>query len=314
MKKSGVGQVATATPALEPRELALLASQRSEENEIEILGSITTFWKYPSNNPKAKSIVFVHGYRGNHRGLEAIAGALADFNIYIPDLPGFGKSQPLNLEHSIQNYSDWLSDFLVALNLEERPILLGHSFGSIICSDYAAQHDAIEFLILENPVSAPALKGQNAPLTRIAQGFFAIADGLPLSVGEKLLKSWPMVRGMSILMTKTRNLELRQWVHKQHDENFNDFASRQVVIEGYRASISNDVSDYAEQFRVPTLLIIGDRDDITSPKKQYEMAKKIRCVHSISHHMGVGHLTHYEIPKAVAEDIRTFVNQNSIGK
>lgn len=113
-------------------------------------------------------------------------------------------------------------------------------------------------------------------------------------------------------MTKSWNRELRKWVHGQHDANFNDFANRRVAIEGYRASISNNVSDYAGDFKVPTLLIIGSRDDITSPRQQFDMALKIGVPHSISQHMGVGHLTHYEIPSQVAEDIRQFVAQQDL--
>ena len=178
---------------------------------------------------------------------------------------------------------------------------------------FAAKFDSIASLILENPVAAPALKGPKALTTAVAKGFFWFAEVLPESLGNALLKSWPMVRGMSVIMTKSRNAELRRWVHAQHDANFNDFANRRVAIEGYNASISHNVSDYAADFKVPTLLIIGSRDDITSPKQQFEMSQKISVPHAISQHMGVGHLTHYEIPSDVAQDIRQFVAQQEFG-
>ena len=294
---------------LESAVLAEAALARSKQHSIQVLDTVTRYWSYPSNRSNAKVIIFIHGYRGNHHGLEAIAGALEDFNVIIPDLPGFGQSTPFAGEHTIEAYSNWLGELIQKLAPKEKPILLGHSFGSIICSAFASKTEAIELLILENPVSAPALKGPNAPVTKIAQAFFAIAGALPLRQGEWLLKSWPMVRGMSIIMTKSWHRELRSWVHAQHDANFNDFANRRVAIEGYRASVSKNVSDYAAEFKVPTLLIIGSRDDVTSPKQQYAMAMKMTTPHSISEHIGVGHLTHYEIPREVAEDIRQFVNQ-----
>lgn len=294
----------------ESEVLANRARERSKAHSMQVLDSATRYWSYPSSNPNAKVIILVHGYRGNHHGLEAIAGALDDFNVIIPDLPGFGESTPFAQNHTIERYAQWLGEFIAKLSPKQKPILLGHSFGSIVCSAFASQTDAIELLILENPVSAPALKGPNAPITKIAQGFFALAGKLSLKRGEWLLKSWPMVRGMSILMTKSKNRNLRRWIHAQHDANFNDFANRRVAIEGYTASISHNVGEFAEKFKVPTLLIIGSRDDITSPKQQYAMASRIRVQHSISQHMGVGHLTHYEIPSEVAEDIRQFVTQH----
>jgi pimeloyl-ACP methyl ester carboxylesterase len=292
---------------LEPAKLASTALNRSKAHTMQVLDTVTRYWSYPSAKPNAKVIIFIHGYRGNHHGLEAIAGALDDFNVIIPDLPGFGESTPFAGEHTIENYASWLGAFIEKLAPRKKPILLGHSFGSIVCSAFASKSDEIELLILENPVSAPALSGPNAPITKIAQLFFALAGKVSLKTGEWLLKSWPMVRGMSIIMTKSFNRQLRSWIHAQHDANFNDFASRRVAIEGYQASISSNVSDFAAQFRVPTLLIIGSRDDITSPRQQYAMADLIPVPHSISQHIGVGHLTHYEIPKAVAEDIRQFV-------
>jgi pimeloyl-ACP methyl ester carboxylesterase len=299
---------------LESAALSEKARNRSKAHTLEVLDTVTRYWSYPSTNPDAKVIIFIHGYRGNHHGLEAIAGALDDFHVIIPDLPGFGQSTPFAGQHSIANYALWLKAFIEKLAPKKKPILLGHSFGSIVCSAFASTTDLIELLILENPVSAPALKGPNAPITKIAQSFFAMSGKLPLKQGEWLLKSWPMVRGMSIIMTKTWNRELRKWVHGQHDANFNDFANRRVAIEGYNASISNNVSDYAADFKVPTLLIIGSRDDITSPKQQFAMATKIPAPHSISQHMGVGHLTHYEIPNDVAADIRQFVEQQREGE
>lgn len=289
---------------LKSAQLAKAAGSRAVKHELNAGGSVTRFWRYSANRPGAKAIVFVHGYRGNHHGLEAIAGALPDFEIIIPDLPGFGQSTPFAGEHSIANYSTWLAEFIDNLKLDAPPVLLGHSFGTIVCASLAARRPNLEQLVLVNPVSAPALKGPKALLTKVATSFLWLSGRLPLKQGLWLLKSWPMVRGMSIVMTKSRNSALRKWVHAQHDANFSDFASRRVALEGYLASISNHVGDYAPSFEVSTLLIIGSKDDITSPKQQRAMANTMSCPWSLVEHEKVGHLTHYEIPDLVAADIR----------
>ena len=294
--------------AVQSAELAKLASERAVAKEIKVLDTLTSYWLYPSDKSDAKTVVFIHGYRGNHRGLEAIAGALPDLNVIIPDLPGFGRSTEFVAEHSIENYSIWLSGFISALKLAKKPLLLGHSFGSIICAAFAADSTEIEGLILENPVSAPALEGPSGGLTKIARAFFGLSDKLPLETGLWLLKSWPMVRGMSIVMTKTRNPSLRKWVHAQHDANFSDFASRRVAIEGYRASISHNVGEYAPKFRVPVLAIIGSKDDITSVKQQEQMVNSISVPATMAT-LETGHLTHYEKPLEVAENIRHFASE-----
>jgi pimeloyl-ACP methyl ester carboxylesterase len=293
------------------RQLAETASARAIEKSNPVSGKQTAYWFYPSSAADAQDIILIHGYRGNHRGLEAIAGALDDFNVYIPDLPGFGKSEAFEHSHSIQNYSQWLGGFIAALRLSSKPILLGHSFGSIICAAFAANSQQIQMLVLENPVSAPALDGEKVFVSKLTKKFFDLVGSVPPSAANWLLKSWPMVRGMSMVMTKSRDFELRRWIHKQHDDNFSDFASTRVALEGYAASISDNVRNYSSRFQVPTLVIIGDRDEITSTEHQQQMADSIPVRKYLSLHQGIGHLTHYESPALVADDIRGFVAANS---
>ena len=294
--------------ALYSDELARMALARAEAREAIIANTATRYWFYPADRADAKTLVFVHGYRGNHHGLEAIAGALPDFNILIPDLPGFGASAPFANEHNVEAYVGWLNQFLEHIRVDQgpnsKPVLVGHSFGSIISAACAVQTEAISRLVLINPVSAPALEGPKAALTQLVKLMFWLSGALPLKAGLAILKSWPMVRGMSIVMTKSWNRQLRQWVHSQHDANFNDFANRRVAIEGYNASISHNVSEYAPAFKVSTTLIIGSKDDITSVKQQEAMAATIPVSHSLTILRGVGHLTHYEKPFEVAAVMR----------
>lgn len=299
---------------LNQARLAASARDSGKKRIVSIDGKSTCYWHYPAKDakPAAKAIVFVHGYRGNHHGLEAIVGAMKHHDVYIPDLPGFGLSEPFAGVHTIEQYSAWLNAFILALKLPSKPHLLGHSFGSIVVSAYAANYSGISSLILENPVASPALKGPKAAMTALAKIFFWFAGVLPESLGDRILMSWPMVRGMSIVMTKSRQVELRRWVHSQHDANFNDYASRRVALEGYTASISNCVGDFASEIKVPTLMLIGDRDDITSVAQQHRLFDQLKTPGSaIKEFKAVGHLTHYEIPELIAAAIEDWASTNA---
>ena len=294
-------------------ELAAKARRIAERREVSISGVRTAYWFYAATkgSKSPATLVLIHGYRGNHHGLEAIAGALDNINVVIPDLPGFGESEPFATTHSIQNYAEWLHEFLVSLKLSKKPHLLGHSFGSIVVSAQAAKFDDIATLILENPVAAPALAGPKAFTTALAKSFFWLAGALPEQTGTNLLKGFAMVRGMSVLMAKTSNRQLRKWIHQQHDENFNDFATRRVALEAYVASVSNCVGDFAKDFSVPVLLLAGKRDDITTVAQQRALAAKIRTSKSqLEIFNGVGHLTHYEIHEKIAEHISSWISAN----
>jgi len=291
-------------------QLAKAARERGQRRDITIDGRVTAYWFYPALKRSAKNLVMIHGYRGNHHGLEAIAGALTSTNIYIPDLPGFGSSEPLARKHSIVEYSTWLDKFITGLELKQKPHLLGHSFGSIVVSSYAVRFDGIRSLILENPVSAPALRGPRAAASIATNAFFKLAEVLPEGAGNRMLKGWPMVRGMSVIMTKSRDPKLRGWIHGQHDENFSDFASRAVALEGYAASVSNCVADYSADFKVPVLMLVGERDDITSIKQQMHLFDSLDVYPSqLVEFSSVGHLTHYEIPDQIADSIEEWVSE-----
>ncbi|MEN9749533.1 MAG: hypothetical protein RL149_611, partial [Actinomycetota bacterium] len=71
---------------IEQAELSQLAATRGERREVEVEGSLVAYWFYPAQNRKSKkqSLVMIHGYRGNHHGLEAIAGAIENIDVYIP--------------------------------------------------------------------------------------------------------------------------------------------------------------------------------------------------------------------------------------
>ena len=299
--------------SLKQAKLAEGARSASIRKTVEIDGVSTAYWFYPARAAKKSksSLVLIHGYRGNHHGLEAIAGAIQNSDVYIPDIPGFGQSEAFSQNHDIDSYAEWLNGFIQSLKLATKPHLLGHSFGSIVVSAYAAKYAGIATLILENPVASPALKGPKALLTAVARLFFLFAGALPEKTGDSILQSWPMVRGMSIVMTKSRVKELRRWIHTQHDQNFNDYANRSVALQGYTASICNCVGDFAKTINVPVLMMIGDRDDITSVSQQQTLftnlassKKKIRQFN------GVGHLTHYEIPDQIAATVEDWVKEN----
>jgi len=183
--------------------------------------------------------------------------------------------------------------------------LLGHSFGSIIVSAFASRFSGIKSLILENPVSAPALSGPRALATAATKSFFWLAGALPESLGLRMLKSKPMVRGMSVVMTKSRDRDLRKWIHAQHDSNFSDFASRAVALDGYSASISNCVGDFSADFKLPVLMLIGELDDITALFSSIGQSSS-----KLVEFKRVGHLTHYEIPEEVAKSIEEWLAEN----
>ena len=129
-------------------------------------------------------------------------------------------------------------------------VLLGHSFGSIIASHFvAANPGAVAELILVNPIAAPALEGPKGLMTKLAVLYYEAAARLPRRLGQALLRSQLIVRVMSETMAKTRDKDLRRFVHAQHSAYFSAFADRDSLLQAFKASVGSNVAEVARNSR-----------------------------------------------------------------
>ena len=289
-----------------PQDLYQFADSRAIRRSVELDGSLCVYYEYPSVGNSDLTLVMIHGYRGNHRGLQAIAAGLSKYRVIIPDLPGFGQSAPLTVTHSIQAFSDWLHGFLELLQLENKANLMGHSFGSLVVGFYATQHSP-RSVSLVNPVSSPALEGPRAALTNLTKVYYSVAAALPKGIGQWLLRSKIAVMVMSVVMAKTKSKVLRRWIHQQHLSNFSDFATVEVATEGYEASISTDLSTLAPMISSPVLVVAATLDDITDIESQRRVSNLYPNA-TYREIQGVGHLVHYEAPDQAASFIKEFLD------
>lgn len=132
------------------------------ENTLEVLGTRAHYWEY-GDSDAATTLVLVHGFRGDHHGLEPVIAHLRGVRVIAPDLPGFGASERFpDREHSIASYAQWLSAFVGAIAPDGDAVIVGHSFGSIVVSAAVAGGLPCARVVLINPIAAPALRAPAA--------------------------------------------------------------------------------------------------------------------------------------------------------
>ena len=274
-----------------------LAARRGQR-----LGSSTepATWYYPANRSKAPTVLMIHGFRGDHHGLMAIAAALTDYNVIIPDLPGYGKSAPLEGEHSVQNYAKWLINFYAALKSEFGPLhVVAHSFGTQVLAGALEAGLKPKSVTLLNPISEPAAKSKSLA-KRATSSIYFLASGLGV-VGSALIRSWPAVQAMSSALALSRDKRLRRDIHRQHHRYFSIYAEDRVVIEGFRSANTFEVSGTV----IPSgsLLVVGEKDIVAPLEGQLRLvAGREDIKFEVLQH--AGHLIHYEHPLEVAQLIR----------
>lgn len=303
---------------------------------------MTRYWQYGKGMndgtfPEGSyPVLLVHGFRGDHHGLEIIANYLLklipNVSIISPDLPGFGRSADLpestldknsQGEDNINAYVAWLNDFVEHTNPareDAQPLplhVVGHSFGSIVTSAFAAAHpNSLALLSLINPISEPALEGSQRVTSRLASLYYRAGAALPEKIGYPLLRSQLITRLSSEVMMRTKDRAMRRFINGQHAAYFGSFGSRRGVLSAYEASITHTAAEYAAAIRVPVQMLVAEDDDLGTPETARAMYATLTSRNLPAPSTGarerldmipeVGHLIHYETPRLAAELIADF--------
>lgn len=274
------------------------------------LGTSTRAWAWGPHD--GAPLILVHGFRGDHHGLEGIAIAISELlpelRVIVPDLPGFGRTPAIaERAHDIVLYGEWLRAFASAAAPDGFGVL-GHSFGSLVVASAVEQGLAPGRAILVNPISAPALEGPNGPMTRLATLYYRLARALPEAPARRLLGNPGIVRLMSEVMAKSRDRELRGWIHEQHAKYFSAFSDPETLLQAFTASVSRTVTETARAFDMPTLVIAGERDDLATPVDQLGLVRRLRDAR-LRIVPGAGHLVHYEAVADTAAWVAQFLRE-----
>lgn len=268
-------------------------------SELTVRGSATRLWAYGPGDARRR-MVFLHGLRGDHHGLEPIIAHLPpDVRVVVPDLPGFGQSPPFRHDaHDVAGYTAWARELLAA---EPGSILAGHSFGSIIAAS-AARGLSLQGLVLVNPIAARP----HGVTTQLTVLLHRLAAALPERAGTALLRQPALTRVASAAMATTRDRALRRWIHAEHGRYFSTFANRKVLLEAFHTSVAHDVGEFAGALDVPTLLVAAERDGIAPAPAQRALVGRFPAARLVMI-PGTGHLAHYEAPAEVAAAITEFL-------
>lgn len=277
----------------------------------------TALWHYPARSAfvsvSRRPVLLIHGFRGDHHGLSFIAHHLRARDAYVPDLPGFGHTPPLAGGLTLEAYLDFLDGLVTVVTSAAGapPMVIGHSFGSILTAHWAARTvsrtddaqvptaSAAAPLILLNPIVSPALAGTNRIMTQAARAYYWAGSQLPERAGSALLRNRAIVRLMSEVMAASRDPGLRAFIHDQHRRHFSTFADRRSLAEAFEVSIRHTVTEAAGALMMPVTVVAGRDDEIAPLAATAAFADSLPDAELVVFDR-VGHLTHYERPEQIA--------------
>jgi 2-hydroxy-6-oxonona-2,4-dienedioate hydrolase len=220
-------------------------------------------------------IVLVHGLGVSSLYFGPVARTLAaDFDVYSPDLPGFGRSggprQALDLKELASTLLAWLD----ATGLDH-PVLLGNSMGCQVLLELAINAPRrVDSLVLVGPTVDPRWR----TFLRQVPRWLLEAFREPLAI-------FPILA-----------LDYARCGPKR-------------FFETARFALNDRPEEKLRDVLTPTLVVRGERDAFVSPDWAARVADSLPHGH-LATLAGAAHAAHYSAPESLARLIRTFVMQH----
>lgn len=281
-----------------------------------------------SSSPRPR-VLLIHGFRGDHHGMQVMVDALADYEVFVPDLPGFGETPPLQavtspdrstasgpapVEHSLWRYAQVVQSCAEFLGLGGDDVLLGHSFGSIVASAHVASSARTwKALVLAAPITQSVFSGPLLPGGAAVEAYYRAAAWLPEPWGLGLLRSRWALALTNTSMAVSWDPPMGAFIRDQHRKYFGGFSDRVTLGQAYRASSRFTAAQFASQLRLPVLLVAGARDQLSTPAGRYRMRDALPQGH-LTTLRDTGHLLHYEKPAEAARAVDRFLRELALSE
>ena len=188
-----------------------------------------------------KPVVILHGWGDSSEGWQSFVRKLSKrYDVIVPDLPGFGGTEPPHEAWNVTSYAQFVRDFLQKLDIKPYAIV-GHSNGGAI-----------------------AVRG-------VGQGLF-VADKLVLlassgvrnpRASSRLQVIAKVGKAVSTPLPKRLRSNFRRRLYERVGS---DMLVAEHLQDTFKRIVRDDVRADAAYISTPTLLVYGEADTATSPK------------------------------------------------
>ena len=252
-------------------------------------------------DPRARALALLHGIGSNARSFADMMRALgARHRLLAWDAPGYGASDALDGEWpSADAYVDALCRLLDWHGIDDLDVL-GHSWGAVIAGRFAARHPArIGRLVL----ASPALGYGTRPGAPLAVPAAARLDGL-MTEGPA---QFAAKRGPNLVFRRNDTALVGQVVKAMGEVRLPGYAHASRML-----SCADLIAD-ARRIAAPTLVLVGDHDEITPPancRRLHDVL--VAATPALEHRFELiaqaGHAVTQEQPVAAADLVARFLD------
>ncbi|MBP6891217.1 alpha/beta hydrolase [Candidatus Parcubacteria bacterium] len=238
---------------------------------------------------KGQPIIFLHGWGHDSSHWEKVAQLVANqgYQVIVPDLPGFGRSQTLDYPWTLENYKEFVLHFSESLKLKN-VFLLGHSFGGRIAILLTSEKNnlIVDKLIL------------------------CAAAGLYKKQSLKFKVSTAIVKFFGNILEKIGLLELKQKMSDLYSSAINsDYQKANKIMRETLINIQKETLFHRiPKITAKTKIIWGKLDGITPLESADYLIKNIPNAQLKILEKG-NHSPHIYMPEIVAQEINSFIKQ-----
>lgn len=229
---------------------------------------------------KKPTILILHGWGVNGDTYHEIKTLLKEegFPVFSPDLPGFGKEPLRKKVMMLNDYVEFVKDF-IKKNIDGEYIIIAHSFGGRIAS----------LLCAENPNSLRGL---------VLTGAAGIKH--PLSFRSKTAFFLAKYAGW------VKSNLLRKLLYRFVGEF--DYYKAGKLKKTFQNVIAQDLTECLSRIAVPTLIVWGE-NDMVIPISDAETMKNLIPKSNLIVIKNAGHKLPYEMPEIFVDAINGFLNK-----
>ena len=238
----------------------------------------------PAFDPALPAVVFLHGAGFDHTSwaLHSRWFAHHGFAVLAPDFPGHGQSAGPALP-SIAAMADWTAALLIAAGAKPAR-LIGHSMGSLVALETAARHP--------DRVGALRLIGTAATMT-VGPDLLKAAEANDQAAID-MVSIW----GLGFNAELGGSLAPGLWMHGSAQATLKRCAPGVLYNDLAACNAYQDALASAATIRVPTTLVLGEKDMMTPAKAGKALAAAISNARTVVVR-GAGHMMMVERPDAL---------------
>ena len=244
---------------------------------------------YYETQGKGKPILLLHGWGGNHDSWFPITKLLStNYQVIVPDLPGFGQSDTPQKAWDINDYVNHLQKLIRQITNDNGSItMIGHSFGGTIATVLANKNSTkLDKLVL---VDAKIIRPQATVKTVTAK--------LIAKAGKVATAILP-----NRIQTQLRH-KLYNTIGEHDYEETSD-----IMREIFKNVIAEDYQSYLPVIKTPTLIFWGEKDEDTPLSDGYKIHNLIHNSQFIILNSGT-HFAYLENPEEFCEKVISFIEQ-----